>query len=636
MNAAERGRILGWMREAVEPEEDLAVWEWAEKNIVLPSSESEAAGRFDTSLTPFIREPLEGFRDPHCKRLVLMCGTQVVKTMTLMVGAAWFVDHRQERMIWMMDAEHNARSFSETRWQPLVENSPALADLIPSNRDLYKNLEQRLGGALLNFVGSNSPGNLASRPAGCVIADETDKMPARTEKEGDAITQLRQRTKSRTMAFEVMASSPTTEDGVIWREFSQGTMKEFLVSCPECMKDFCFETGNGNVPTGRLVWPAEAKGEDGTWDLERVKREAAYECPHCGGRITTGQKPELIAEGRWVAQNENPVPGVESYHLASICSPWVSCSFGELAVQFLEFKRQFDLKSWDNYFRGWPTFTEADRIEGQALLARREQWEGIPERVELCTLGIDTQDDRLEVSVFGWADGMECWTLEHEILWGDTQKMEVWNDLERYLLDQLERPGPRFTAGGIDVGGHSTDAVYQFCRRMRGRFPLYAMKGANREGMPIIGRPGKVNKYGVRLYMVGTDTAKERVHGMFRVDAAGSPGYCHFPADLDEEHFLQLAAEEMRPRYRRGHLVREWHKIRSRNEALDCFVYGLAALHIRGMRFLGKVAPAQQTALELPEGVKEVPLKRNPQAPSMKPRTLRPRRPGGGGFVSGF
>lgn len=645
MKAAHADQIRKWIWEAVEPDEDLMVWEWAEQNIRLPSEESEAAGAFSTSLTPYMREPLECYRDPNCKKLVLMCGTQVMKTMVLMVGMGWYLTHRSERAIWMMDTESNARDFSENRWTPIIEESPVLAALKPAKRDQFKKLMQRLGGSILNFIGSNSPGNIASRPAGLVNADEVDKFDKGTDEEGDAITQLVQRTKSRSNAFVVESSTPTNENGLIWRGFRQGTMEEYMVSCVHCSKEFCFDTdvseksvkGRSWIKVGRLVWDNTAKDpETGEWDLERVKRTAAYECPHCGGKITDVDKHVMVSEGRWVPTNPNPMPGVRSFHIASINSPWVSCAFGELAITWLKHKHEFDLDNWDRYYRGWPTFQEVEKIDSNSLVTRREDWIGIPDEVELCTIGIDTQDDRLECTEIGWADGLENWTIEHAVLWGDTSQIDVWNDLEDWLMDRLGRTGPRITAACIDTGGHQTDAVYQFVRRMRGRFPLHAIKGANREAAPIVGRPSRPNKYGVRLTMVGTNAAKERVHGMFRVKKPGS-GYCHFHSSLDEEHFLQLTAEELRVKWKKGRRVESWEKVRERNEALDCFVYALAALHIRGLRFLGHSAPAQQTDMDLPSEPEKVPEEKpKKETVQNSASKMMPRGPAGGGFVNGF
>ena len=67
-----------------------------------------------------------------------------------------------------------------------------------------------------------------------------------------------------------------------------------------------------------------------------------------------------------------------------------------------------------------------------------------------------------------------------------------------------------------------------------------------------------------------------------KIDQEGA-GYIHFPKNLDDEYFLQLKAERVKTKYVKGIPTREYVKTRTRNEALDCRVYALAALNIMGI-----------------------------------------------------
>jgi phage terminase large subunit GpA-like protein len=81
------------------------------------------------------------------------------------------------------------------------------------------------------------------------------------------------------------------------------------------------------------------------------------------------------------------------------------------------------------------------------------------------------------------------------------------------------------------------------------------------------------------------------------------------------EYFSQLAAEKRVTRYVKGFPRREWVKVRSRNEALDCRVYAMAAMVILNPAF-------------------EVLAKRLAVPPSQKPKKrkepvrIKLRRPG--------
>ncbi len=94
-------------------------------------------------------------------------------------------------------------------------------------------------------------------------------------------------------------------------------------------------------------------------------------------------------------------------------------------------------------------------------------------------------------------------------------------------------------------------------------------------------RAGKSQKYRAQVWHVGSDTAKDAWYSRLRTKEEG-PGYCHFPLEFTERFFEQLTAEQVRTKYSKGRPIREWFlPSGKRNEALDCYVYGLAALHSR-------------------------------------------------------
>ena len=77
---------------------------------------------------------------------------------------------------------------------------------------------------------------------------------------------------------------------------------------------------------------------------------------------------------------------------------------------------------------------------------------------------------------------------------------------------------------------------------------------------------------------------------------------------MDGEYLAQLSAEKAIRKYVKGRgAVREWVKLRERNEALDLEVYALAALYILGQKFLRSLperAARFARAVEAPAEVK--------------------------------
>ncbi|EQZ28242.1 phage terminase large subunit family protein [Escherichia coli] len=94
------------------------------------------------------------------------------------------------------------------------------------------------------------------------------------------------------------------------------------------------------------------------------------------------------------------------------------------------------------------------------------------------------------------------------------------------------------------------------------------------------------NKNGVYLTEIGTDTAKEQIYNRFTLTPEGDeplPGAVHFPNNpdiFDLTEAQQLTAEEQVEKWVDGRKKILWDSKKRRNEALDCFVYALAALRI--------------------------------------------------------
>jgi phage terminase large subunit GpA-like protein len=215
--------------------------------------------------------------------------------------------------------------------------------------------------------------------------------------------------------------------------------------------------------------------------------------------------------------------------------------------------------------------------------------------VLLLTAGVDVQDNRLAVSVWGWGAGEEAWLVWHQEIMGDPTQAAVWEQLDAVLDTAWPVDGGgelRLAQVAIDSGGHATHEVYQYARERRDQY-VVAIKGSSRRSQAVVnkGTPqdvnwkGKTIKRGVVLYQVGTDTVKTTLFGRLRHNKPG-PGYMHFGLAGDDEWCSQVTSEKQQLRYVKGFPVREWIKNPSaRNEALDCMVYAYAALQLASRRY---------------------------------------------------
>lgn len=450
------------LRDVFAPIDNREVWQWAEDEIVLTRRQTETPGPYSTLLTPYIREPLNCFADPSVTDVCLCFGSQTSKTTAMMIGAAWRMVNNPAPLIWVMPSEHLARSFSENRWQPMVDDCDKLRALKPSNVHRYKTLEQQFRDCTLVFIGSNSPANLASRPAGILIMDETDKFATPTEREAGAVALAENRTKSYTNALRIKASTPTTSEGEIWQAFLQGDQRYYFVPCPHCgtMQRLLWS---------QVKWADAARSEEGTWNEDAVRATAYYECESCKDKITDGHKTRMLRAGEWRPLNPNAGKGRRSYHLNSLYAPWRSCGFGELAVLFLRQKASLlGLQDFVNGALAEPWIDDSEKQEEIKATASDylagDRWE----EAEFSAMTVDVQDQggrHFWVVIRDWSkDGRSRGR------WAG--RIETWDDLEKLREENEIRPPCVF----VDSAFASREVYFACCR-----FGYVALRGSDQE-----------------------------------------------------------------------------------------------------------------------------------------------------------
>jgi phage terminase large subunit GpA-like protein len=299
---------------------------WAESNLKLSERITNKPGSYLTQRTPYVREVLECFADERVRRLALVWGAQTSKTTAIIVGMAYKLDVNPAPCLWVMPSTHLARSFSETRWMPLIDQNPTLARHKQSDPDKYRLLEQHFDRMSVWFTGSNSPASLSSRSIAALCMDELDKFPAKGGKESAPLQLAEARVATYPQHIIVTTSTPTYEDGAIWTEWLKGDQRKYFVPCLGCGEAWSLEWEH-------IKWDETAKQEEG-WNMERVAATARCVCPACGHAHEEADKQEMLERGEWRPTDFAAEPGRRSYHLSSLYAPWRK--WADLAVKFLQ------------------------------------------------------------------------------------------------------------------------------------------------------------------------------------------------------------------------------------------------------------------------------------------------------------
>ena len=575
-----KSEILGLWK----PPPRLTLSEWADRHAVLSAESSAEAGRWKT--LAYQKGVMDAFTDPKVEMVVWMKSARVGATKIFNHLVAYHMHQDPCPVMVVQPTVEDAEGYSKDEIAPMVRDTPVLRDLVsdPKAKDAGNTiLAKQFPGGVLGMVGANSARGFRRVSRRVVLFDEVDGYPASTN-EGDQIKLGIRRSEYYWNRKIGIASTPTVKGlSRIETWFERTDQRRYFVPCPFCdRKQY-------------LRWPQMK------WEKDRPET-AAYECEECKELIPHSKKRWMVDRGEWRATQPSETPGYVGFHLWAGYSYSPNATWEQLVREFLEVKGNPEqLRTFVNVVLG-ETWEEnySSKVNAEGLMERVEKYERgvVPDGVLCLTAGVDCQDNRLAVSIWGYGKAEEAWLIEHTEIWGDPTRTEVWKQLDVLIEGEYPRADGKklkVLAACVDSGGHCTAEVYSYCRTPRRGQMVVAIKGASTRGKPPIGRESKVDlnlkgrtiKRGASVYSVGTDTIKDSIFGRLRTNTEPGPGYMHFGAAATQEYFEQLTAERKVTRFNRaGMPLSEYvKKSNARNEALDTCVYSVAALHLLYRRF---------------------------------------------------
>src|ERR1043166_2510958 len=612
--------------QSLAPEPQLTVSEWADAHRFLSSSASSEPGRWRTARAPYLKEIMNCLSPSHpAERIVVMAGAQIGKTECGNNWIGYVIHLAPGPMLMVQPTVEIAKRVSKQRLAPMIAATPVLRERVAQarSRDSGNTVQvKEFDGGLLIITGANSGAGLRSMPIRFLFMDEVDEYPGDVEGQGDPVALAEKRTATFSRRKVFLTSTPTVKGlSRIEREFLSSDQRRYFVPCPLC----------GHMDYVLWRGPDHHRIE---WD-EGDPESAHMTCGHCVGRVAERYKSEMLARGEW-RPTANPQSRTAGFHLSALYSPLGWKSWARCATEFMEAKDDpFRLKTWVNTVLGETWEEIGDSVPAGSLQARLERYPAPgPAGAGVLVAAVDVQGDRLEAVVKGYGAGEESWLIAFTQLQGDPATEAVWFELDQFLaqkFDHVSGQKMKVECTAVDSGGAHTEHVYRYARARFGK-RVFPIKGGSIAGRPLVERPSRHNRYNVPLYVLCVDTGKDLVFSRLKIGSAG-PGYVHLPDWVDDEYLAQLTAEKAIRKYVKGRgAVREWIKLRERNEALDLEVYALAALYMLGQPFIrGLKARAAKFAvptLGLPEG----PAKQTDTPALVNQR----RRRGSTGWVMGW
>lgn len=556
------------------PPSSMKVSEWADRYRRLAGIGASESGKWHTDRAPYQREMMDAFSQRGVTDITFMTSAQIGKTVMISNMIGYVIDQRPGPGLFVMPAEDDADNYSKERLAPDIEATPVLREKVFGGNASTISLK-RFPGGFLALTGAMSPGGLKSRPVRYLWMDEVDGYPASAGIEGDPVTLAEKRTQTfGKNAKRVCTSTPTLKTtSRIYRRFLQGTQEEWEIVCKHCgqhsrivFDDIRFDKTETTV-----------NGSQKEYTVNDVK----WRCPKCAGTMEEWEVKR--APGIWVPYNMEALKkGHRSFHLTAFSSPWVD--WKKECEKFLVSKSDPEmLKAFYNLELGLPYERDEQNIAiPEAMYLRREKYKAeVPNGVLVLTMGIDTQENRLEYEVRGWGKEEESWGIQYGVIPGRADEEATWEMVDELLEREWRMENGkriRIAVTFMDAGGHYWDAVMEHCYQRRAR-RMYPIKGDNKDTGPLV-RHTRSTKKGQNLFLLNVYVGKRAVLYNAGIPKPG-PRYMHFPDDpekgYDELYFRGLISEQQKLIKKRGVYVEEWVKVYERNEPLDIANYARCA-----------------------------------------------------------
>lgn len=579
----EKALLLGAFARGIRPKPVVSPAEWGRDNFVVPVGPQKSQ-RLDLSLTPHIVEPLEMLRvdSPWTQVAVKKSGQSGFSTL----GLVWLfcmVDTSPDDMMLVQPTLSGAKDFTSERINPIIVATKTLAKKVRAQKsrdeDGSKTLEKKFPGGRLIITGANSSNDLSAKTTRFALADEVDRWPADLDKQGDPMEMLDARQISFTRSGlhkKLVISTPTNKGASrIDTAFAAGDQRKWFVPCPHCGERITLEFAQMR---GELIKPFNAH----------------YMAQCCGAQIESWQQRDMVLAGKW-RPTHSGAGRYPSYFFNSLSS--LLTSWDEIWGKYLDSRDDpLKEKGFVNLWLGESYEEIGSDIDPARVAVRIESFARgvVPAWVGRTVLAVDTQDDRFEWALWGFGPAVQGAAVEQTLIAagvinGDLHEQAPWDELDELGKKEWPHIGGKAFHSDInimDTGGHFTQKAYAFVHRkarwrgVKGSSDRKALPLSTPRRFDVKNDLGRV-LFHVPIFFVGSFDLKLWISHALKCIETDKPllGGLRLTNEVADEIYIeQMTAEVLIPREQRnGMIVKEWKKIRPRNEALDCAVYARAA-----------------------------------------------------------
>ncbi len=545
------GEVEAWRQR-----EPLTVSQWAERHRMV--TDGPWRGRlWRNEHTRYLVEPMDTWASPQVREEWIIGPFQSGKTSILYNCWAYGQHYNSAWAIIAMADENSAKRVSNERLQPIIRESPALAEIMTGSAQDLSNYELRLQASMTYLAWPRSEASLATFPVEHVFLDEVDIWKSGRKDNMGAVDQARVRTTTYQYTGKVLGVTTCTVDHAPgWYHLLRcQEVRVYMARCPHCDRLQIMRLEG-------LRWDDEV---DATPDRVEAENLAWYQCAHCAQPWSEMDRRRAVRHGQyqphhWDPQERwwTPCDPVErpirvGFHFSAFYSPFVS--LGQIASQAIKARTDSKVEQalYNRYLAlPWKQDTvERQEDEILALVNPHHPRDLVPPNTACLILTADSQDRGFFYELRAWLYGEDL--TSQGVRAGYVESKSALEEILTAIYRDPAGRQHRVAWGLIDSMGHRTAEVWDWCRGFPARNIIFPSQGAPGR-QSLLYRPSQIEFYpgtttripgGVKLYRFDTHAFKDLLSAKLAI-SPDDPGAWRFHAPGDNNEWNPLLREMAR------------------------------------------------------------------------------------------
>ena len=280
-----------------------AIYEWAHEEITMPRALSKITGKYNVSLTPFLKAIFDDFLDPTCRQINAVSCIQTGRSLCMQICLLYTIANAPQMGLMVAASGDLQDAFVKGKIQPLVNGCPAVKEILKDKNSLTLKGIRLPDNIEITFNGT-STAMFSGLTVELLLLDECWQYP-----EG-IIALAKTRIKSNEATAKTFICSQPGESGDgLDQEYHLGQIWEWGWICPECkhLQPYYWnqekpESTKENKVYAGIQWDP-VFNSNGSKDLEAMAKTARLQCFHCTHSIAgtdAETRRKISDEGQYV------------------------------------------------------------------------------------------------------------------------------------------------------------------------------------------------------------------------------------------------------------------------------------------------------------------------------------------------